>query len=157
MRIIGVVVAAIFGVVTFSAPLIAQQKTEKACQEEWRANKAANQAKGITEQAYVTKCISMALPQRLQRHPRQQLVLPPQRLELTNTKPKLRLRRDVALVRLFGPISSRRSIILRVIRTTDIRKMAHTCVKQTQPGKECALPKMKSVRDRMAALRRSLS
>ena len=56
MRIIGVVLAAIFGVVTFSAPLIAQQKTEKACQEEWRANKAANQAKGITEQAYVTKC-----------------------------------------------------------------------------------------------------
>jgi len=51
MRIIGVVLAVIFGVVTFSAPLIAQQKTEKACQEEWRANKAANQAKGITEQA----------------------------------------------------------------------------------------------------------
>src|SRR5215475_14104990 len=56
MRIIGVVLAAIFGVVTFSAPLIAQQKTEKACQEEWRANKAANQAKGITEKAYVTQC-----------------------------------------------------------------------------------------------------
>src|SRR5262245_63674694 len=56
MRIIGVVLAVIFGVVTFSAPLIAQQKTEKACQEEWRANKAANQAKGITEQAYVAKC-----------------------------------------------------------------------------------------------------
>jgi hypothetical protein len=26
--------------------------------------------------------------------------------------------------------------------------MAHTCVKQTQPAKECALPKMKSVRNR---------
>jgi hypothetical protein len=56
MRIIGVGIAAIFGVVTFSAPLIAQQKTEKACQEEWRAHKAANQAKGITEEAYVTQC-----------------------------------------------------------------------------------------------------
>jgi hypothetical protein len=55
MRIIGVVLAAIC-VVTFSAPLTAQQKTEKACQEEWRAHKATNQAKGITEQAYVTQC-----------------------------------------------------------------------------------------------------
>lgn len=56
MRIIRVGIAAIFSVVTFSAPLIAQQKTEKACQEEWRAHKAANQAKGITEEAYVTQC-----------------------------------------------------------------------------------------------------
>lgn len=56
MYIIVVLLTAIFGVVTFSAPLIAQQKTERACQEEWRANKAANQAKGITEQAYVTQC-----------------------------------------------------------------------------------------------------
>ena len=56
MRIIGVALVAIFGVVTFSAPTIAQQKTEKACQEEWRAHKASNQAKGITEGAYVTQC-----------------------------------------------------------------------------------------------------
>jgi hypothetical protein len=34
----------------------AQQKTEKACQEEWRANKAENQAAKITEKAYVAKC-----------------------------------------------------------------------------------------------------
>ena len=34
----------------------AQQKTEKACQEEWRANKAANQEAKITEKAYVDKC-----------------------------------------------------------------------------------------------------
>ena len=33
-----------------------QQKTAKACQEEWRANKAANQAAKITEKAYVDKC-----------------------------------------------------------------------------------------------------
>ena len=56
MRIITVFFTAIFGVVISSAPLIAQQKTEKACQEEWRAHKAANQAKGITEEAYVTHC-----------------------------------------------------------------------------------------------------
>lgn len=34
----------------------AQQKTVKACQEEWRANKAANQAAGKTEKAYVAEC-----------------------------------------------------------------------------------------------------
>jgi hypothetical protein len=34
----------------------AQQKTIKACQEEWRANKDANQAAKITEKAYVEKC-----------------------------------------------------------------------------------------------------
>jgi hypothetical protein len=36
------------GILALSAPVIAQQKTESACQQEWRANKAANQAKGIT-------------------------------------------------------------------------------------------------------------
>ena len=32
------------------------EKTAKACRDEWRANKADNQAKGITEKAYVTQC-----------------------------------------------------------------------------------------------------
>ena len=32
------------------------QKTVKACEEEWRANRAANQAAGITQKAYVEKC-----------------------------------------------------------------------------------------------------
>lgn len=31
-------------------------KTRKACQEEWRANKAANQANGVTEKSYVEQC-----------------------------------------------------------------------------------------------------
>jgi hypothetical protein len=44
------------GLAAFPAPVLAQQKTIKACQEEWRANKADNQAKGITEKAYVTQC-----------------------------------------------------------------------------------------------------
>ncbi len=34
----------------------AAQKTAKACEEEWRANRAANQAAGITQKAYVEKC-----------------------------------------------------------------------------------------------------
>jgi len=44
------------GLVFSATPLLAQQKTIKACQEEWRANKAANEAAKITEKAYVAKC-----------------------------------------------------------------------------------------------------
>lgn len=39
-----------------ATPALSQQKTVKACQQEWRANKAANQAAKITEKAYVEKC-----------------------------------------------------------------------------------------------------
>ena len=56
MRTIGVIGLAIVGASLLSFPAIAQQKTVKACQKEWRANKDANQAKGITEKAYVTQC-----------------------------------------------------------------------------------------------------
>ncbi|MGA8965076.1 MAG: hypothetical protein WB525_11365, partial [Pseudolabrys sp.] len=56
MRTIGVIGSAILGVSLLAFPAVAQQKTVKACQAEWRANKDANQAKGITEKAYVTQC-----------------------------------------------------------------------------------------------------
>ncbi len=56
MRTIVVIGSAIVGASLLSFPAVAQQKTVKACQEEWRANKDANQAKGITEKAYVTQC-----------------------------------------------------------------------------------------------------
>src|SRR5215813_13743047 len=47
----------IFSGVAFSAtPSFAQKKTVKACQEEWRANKAANEAAKITEKDFVAKC-----------------------------------------------------------------------------------------------------
>jgi hypothetical protein len=49
--------AAILSIALFSgAPALAQQKTAKACTAEWQKNKADNQAKGITEKAYVEKC-----------------------------------------------------------------------------------------------------
>jgi hypothetical protein len=48
--------AAVVGILALSGPAIAQQKTVKACETEWRANKASNQAKGVTEKAYVEKC-----------------------------------------------------------------------------------------------------
>jgi hypothetical protein len=50
--------AAIIGSATLMAPAYAQQKTVKACEDEWKADKAGNQAKGITEKAYVDKCRS---------------------------------------------------------------------------------------------------
>ena len=49
--------AVIFSGLAFSStPSLAQKKTVKACEEEWRANKAANEAAKITEKAYVAKC-----------------------------------------------------------------------------------------------------
>src|SRR5262249_61822179 len=48
---------AIIGLVALpSTAAFAQQKTVKQCTEEWRANKADNQAKGITEKAFVAQC-----------------------------------------------------------------------------------------------------
>jgi hypothetical protein len=47
---------ALLGLSVLPAPVVAQQKTVRACQEGWRANKAENQAKGITEKAYVAQC-----------------------------------------------------------------------------------------------------
>src|SRR5436190_12424581 len=47
---------ALLGVAGFPSSVLAQQKTVKACQDEWRANRAENQAKGITQTAYVAQC-----------------------------------------------------------------------------------------------------
>src|SRR5262249_40519452 len=46
----------LIGLSSLSLPALAQQKTERACREEWRANRAALQANGITEKAYVADC-----------------------------------------------------------------------------------------------------
>jgi predicted lipid-binding transport protein (Tim44 family) len=48
--------AALLGIMALPGVALSQQKTVKACQEEWRANKDANQAAGVTEKAYVDKC-----------------------------------------------------------------------------------------------------
>jgi hypothetical protein len=53
----------IFAGLAFSAtPSFAQKKTVKACQEEWRANKAANETAKVTEKDFVTKCRAEATP-----------------------------------------------------------------------------------------------
>ena len=59
---VAVVLSALAGVLVASQPALAQRKTVKACQEAWRANRAANQAKGITEKAYVEQCRGSTQP-----------------------------------------------------------------------------------------------
>jgi hypothetical protein len=44
------------GLIALPVSVAAQQKTVKACEDEWRANKADNQAKGISEKTYVAQC-----------------------------------------------------------------------------------------------------
>lgn len=56
MRTLSLACFAILATCLSSSSTFAQQKTIKACEQEWRANKAANQAKGITEKAYVAQC-----------------------------------------------------------------------------------------------------
>ena len=51
-----VICSAILGLTALSSHGVAQQKTTATCREEWRANKAANQANGVTEKAYVAQC-----------------------------------------------------------------------------------------------------
>src|SRR6202162_3218869 len=48
--------ALVIGFGTISSHAWAQAKTAKACVEEWRADKAGFQAKGITQKAYVADC-----------------------------------------------------------------------------------------------------
>ena len=56
MSFVLIMCSAMFGALVLSSPAIAQQKTVKACQEEWRANRAANEKAGITQKTYVEKC-----------------------------------------------------------------------------------------------------
>jgi hypothetical protein len=56
--------SAVLGFMASSSLAIAQQKTAKACLEERRANKATNQANGVTEKAYVAQCRAGGAPTR---------------------------------------------------------------------------------------------
>ena len=73
------------GCLAFSGPVFAQQKTEKACKEEWRANKAANQAAKITEKSYVEKCRSAAANPDLEKAPITAPAKPPAPAAVTPT------------------------------------------------------------------------
>jgi hypothetical protein len=56
MKTPSVAVMAVIGLMALSSSAIAQTKTIKACQDEWRADRAAMQAAGKTEKAYVAEC-----------------------------------------------------------------------------------------------------
>ena len=56
MSKIAIICSAIIGVSILCSPIVAQAKTVKECRAEWQANKAANQAKKITESAYIKEC-----------------------------------------------------------------------------------------------------
>ena len=59
MRMNAVMIACCATVVAVSAlfgPAMAQQKTVKACRDQWGANRAAMLAIGKTEKAYVAEC-----------------------------------------------------------------------------------------------------
>ncbi len=57
MKSLFVVACAVLTAVILTAlPSAAQQKTAKQCADEWRANKAGYQAKGIREKDYVAQC-----------------------------------------------------------------------------------------------------
>jgi hypothetical protein len=61
IRIATIVCSALIGLAALSSQALAQQKTIKACEDEWRANRAENQAKGITQAAHVGKCRGSAI------------------------------------------------------------------------------------------------
>jgi hypothetical protein len=48
--------SAVFGFIALSSLATAQQKSARACLEEWQANKATNQSGGISKKAYLTQC-----------------------------------------------------------------------------------------------------
>ncbi|MBI4723476.1 MAG: hypothetical protein HY765_00110 [Rhodomicrobium sp.] len=50
--------AAMASIVVISSASYAQQKTAKACEEEWKANKAAIQGSGKTKKAFMIECRS---------------------------------------------------------------------------------------------------
>jgi hypothetical protein len=54
--ICGILYTALMGVLCVAPAAFAQQKTIKECRAEWQANKAENQAKRITEAAYISQC-----------------------------------------------------------------------------------------------------
>jgi hypothetical protein len=62
MRLAAVICSTLIGLVILTSQSVAGQKTIKACQEEWRANKVGNQANGVTERSYVDQCRAGGAP-----------------------------------------------------------------------------------------------
>jgi len=77
MRFAAVICSTLTGLMVLSSQAVSQQKTIKACQVEWRANKAANQANGITEKSYVDQCRAGGAPPQPTAAPAPSIAPPP--------------------------------------------------------------------------------
>ena len=62
MQIVAALCSAVLGFMASSSLAVAQQKTAKACLEEWRADKATKQANSVMQKAYVARCRSGGAP-----------------------------------------------------------------------------------------------
>ena len=94
MRNIAIICTAIIGVSILYPPIVAQAKTAKECRAEWQANKAANQAKKITESAYVKECIAggaaaQPAPAPAKSTKTEPKMAPPAPVRSTKTEPKM--------------------------------------------------------------------
>ena len=155
------------------APAASGEKTAKACRDEWRANKDANQAKGITEKAYVTQCRAggtvaspapMAPPplrREQQRHPRRLHLHPQRRRELGQQQRPQRVQISIRLrgkpdsgaaaAPLCGPIWIQKSITSPVIESTERRRPGRICASRMRRAKACAPPRTRSIPSRLWA------
>ena len=159
---------------TAAAPAATGQKTVKACVEEWRANKAANEAKGITQKAYVADCrtgkttaqptlFPTAQPQQTEpRQRRRQLrhnrrsrhqgrqpglhrLLRRLRPVQTSTRRKGRPSSAASAERSSGPISIQRSITSAATRPMARPKRARICASGMPRARACAPRKTRSI------------
>jgi hypothetical protein len=60
-RVIISVFSAMSGLIVLTSVGMAQQKTVEACVGEWRSDKVNMQTKGVTEEAYVARCLQGAI------------------------------------------------------------------------------------------------
>ncbi len=137
-----------------AAPAAGKKKTVKECESEWRANKAANQAKGITEKAYVAECragTAAMKPMAPATAPTQTKMAPPadgarqargshrirtgygQARPAPISMPRRARRRRIARPALwFGPISIRRSTTSPATPITATPSKAPICARRTR-------------------------
>ena len=159
---------------TAAAPAATGQKTVKACIEEWRANKAANEAKGVTLRRPMLRIAAPARRRRNRRcsprsrnrrGPRQrrrqlrhnrrsrhqgrqpELHLLRQRLRpvQTSTRRKGRPSSAASAERSSGPISIQRSITSAATRPMARPKRARICASGMPRARACAPRKTRSI------------
>jgi hypothetical protein len=146
---------AVAGFWMVAPPAEAQQKTVKACQAEWRANKAIFEPKGITQQDYIDErrtfmtalpaaqatagpAPARAAPAAVKPHTVAAVPAAGNQFS-TEAQAKANCRSD-NVVRTLAP----RPISFRATRITETRRTAPTCVRRTRRDRVCARPRLKN-------------